>query len=173
MLQNPFGDPFSPGSGPSMSDIFRRRGGAVRAPKKPEAAGEPEPEPETDPESGVEDTAGTESPKEKVILKNPRWEIEAVGFNEETDIAVDVELPEEHAHKTRVDFEIFTAKHSQSDLLKDESKTKEVEELADPLLESHILQDVTFATGKSFPSPAKADALDALVTAIGEWKTKH
>ncbi len=48
-----------------------------------------------------------EKPKPSVILRNPKWEVEKVGFNEETDISVEIELPEEHAYKTKVVFELF------------------------------------------------------------------
>jgi hypothetical protein len=40
--------------------------------------------------------------KPTVILRNPKWEVEKVDFNEETDISVELDLPPEHAHKTRV-----------------------------------------------------------------------
>lgn len=32
---------------------------------------------------------------------NPKWEIEEVGFNEETEISVEAAIPEAHVHKTR------------------------------------------------------------------------
>lgn len=220
MLQDPFGDPFRPGTGSSLSEIFRRRGGGVR-PRKPETAPEAAPQAEVEPESAPEssDEAPEESPGEKAVLRNPKWEIETVGFNEETDISVEVELPETHAHKTRVEFELFaetpdgpeaiskaegtveggkavaripvhmpkfkdefgnllnkvkyffTAKHSESDLLKAPDKTKDVEEMAVPLLESHVVPDIAFATGKSFP--CKPESLKALSASLGEWKKKH
>lgn len=211
MQKDPFGDMF--GLWPGSTGLGLR-GGGYKLPPKP---AEPEPEPETIP--AAETSADPEPLAEKVVLKNPRWEIEKVGFNEETDISVEAELPEVHAHKTRVEFELFaqtpkgpesiskcegtieggkavaripvymprfkdefgnllekvvyyfTAKHSQSDVLKDEKKTKDVEELADPFLESHIVPDVAFATGKSFPG--KPEALKALCARLGEWKAKH
>lgn len=48
-----------------------------------------------------------EKPKPSVILKNPRWKVEKVGFLEETDISVEIEIPSEHALKTKVIFELF------------------------------------------------------------------
>jgi outer membrane protein OmpA-like peptidoglycan-associated protein len=45
--------------------------------------------------------------KDKVVLKNPKWEAADVGFNEETDISVEAELPPSQAHKTKVAFELF------------------------------------------------------------------
>jgi len=48
-----------------------------------------------------------EKKKKQVVLKNPKWEAEKVGFNEETQVSVELELPEEHAHKTKVAFELF------------------------------------------------------------------
>jgi flagellar motor protein MotB len=213
MQKKPFSDHFGSLPGSSWATGFGSMKGAGLA-RKPEAAPEPEPEPELLPVENAE-----KPPVEKVVLKNPLWEIEKVGFNEETDISVEVELPEAHAHKTRVEFELFaqtpngpepiskgegsveggkavarvpvympkfkdefgnllekvvyffTAKHSDSDLLKDADKTKDVEELADPFLESHVVPDVAFATGKSFP--AKPEALKALSARLGEWKSKH
>lgn len=67
----------------------------------------------------------------------------------------------------------FTAKHAQSELLKDERAVKVVDKLANPFLECQILQDVTFATGKSFLSPKNAPALRNMVNRIKEWKEKH
>ena len=206
MLQDPFGDPFRLGSGPSQSEIFKRRGGGVRAPRKSEAAPESEPgqelQPDTAPETAVE--GSEEHASEKVVLKNPKWEVEKVGFNEETDISVEAELPESQAHKTKVEFELFaktpkgpesiskgqgtyrgrdgprrasrsispntrtrtaissprwstTSPPSTANPIscKDETVVKEVDDMADRLIESHILQDVTFATGKSFISPGR------------------
>ncbi len=226
MNLDPFGDPFKLGAGLSSSDIFRRpRSGAISRPKKAEPA--PEPESETQPldsEAMDEETAAAEEneqPGEKVVLKNPKWEVEEVGFNEETEISVEAELPESQAHKTKVSFELFaktpdgpesiskcegtiqdgkatgkipvyipqykdaegnllpkveyyfTAKHSASDLLKDESVVKSVDHLADRLIQSHILQDVTFATGKSFISPGHSASLKSMVKRIKEWKKEH
>lgn len=222
MLQNPFGDPFQPGEGPSLSDIFRRRGGGGRRPIKPKTTEGDAQEGEAEEESQVpEESTQDKSTPEKIILKNPKWDVEKVGFNEETDISVEAEVPESQAHKTRVEFELFaktpegtesiakcqgtikagmakarmpvyiprfkdelgnllskveyffTAKHSLSDLLKDENVVKQVDHLAERFLECHILQDVTFATGKSFLSPRNASALKTMVTRIKDWKSKH
>ena len=228
MLANPFDDPFRAHSGPSTPDIFRRhRGGGISRPRKQEAASDAESDSESGdlvPDEGVEQEdvhKPEEKPAEKVILRNPKWEIETVGFNEETEISVEADLPESQAHKTRVEFELFaetpngpesiskgqgniqsgravckipvyipqfkdefgnflnkvkyffTAKHSASDPLKDEAVSKDIEEMADRLLECHILQDITFATGKSRVSPKHTPALKDMVARIKEWKQKH
>src|SRR5690606_30786328 len=144
------------------------------------------------------------APSEKVILRNPKWEVEKVGFNEETDISVEAVLPEAYAHKTRVEFDLFAktpdgpesssrcqgyiesgtahrripahipndrdadghvlqkvgycfaARHSESDPLAGSKAPKLVDEMAERVLACHILQDVTFATGKSFLRPKNA-----------------
>jgi outer membrane protein OmpA-like peptidoglycan-associated protein len=228
MNLNPFDDPFKVGFSVNTSNIFQRpRSGAVSRPKKPEPKPESEPEPVADNGEQEEAAQEEEAPKEKVVLKNPVWEVEDVGFNEETDISVEAELPESQKHKTKVDFELFakipegddpvggkesiskaqgaieggkakgkipvyipqykdedgnlmtkveyyfTAKHSASDLLEDNSKTKVVDHMADRLIQSHILQDVTFATDKSFLSPKNAPALMSMTARIKEWKEKH
>ena len=48
-----------------------------------------------------------EKKKAAVVLRNPKWEVEKVGFNEEARVSVELELPPEHAHKTKVAFELF------------------------------------------------------------------
>lgn len=55
----------------------------------------------------VEVAPGPEKKKASVILSNPKWEVEKVGFNEETQVSVELELPENIAHKTKVAFELF------------------------------------------------------------------
>lgn len=50
----------------------------------------------------------------------------------------------------------FTAKHSLSDLLNGSKSPKTVDEMAERLIESHILQDLTFAFDKSFLHPRHA-----------------
>lgn len=213
-----FGDPFKVGFSLS-TDVFRRpRTGGGRAFKKPEPAAEAEPEPLAD--DGTVDDSAEEKEKNKVVLKNPKWEIEKVGFNEETDISVDATIPEGES-KTKVSFELFaktpngpeniskadanaesgkakakipvympqfkdeegnllskveyyfTAKHSLSDLLKDESVVKVVDHMADLLIDCHILDDVTFATDKSQVRPGQAAVLKTLCDRIKEWKEKH
>ena len=130
-------------------------------------------------------------------------------------------VPEAHAHKTRVAFELFaktptgperisqaegqikegkalakvpvyipqyrdeegnllavveyyfTAKHSMSDLLSDDTVVKKVDHLADRLIKSHILQNVTFGYDRSFLRPAKAPQLKALCEEIKAWKEEH
>lgn len=220
MLQDPFGDPFRLGTGPSLSEIFRRRGGGVRI-RKPEAGTDEEAEPAPTTASDPAEKASDEPSGDKVVLKNPKWDIEKVGFNEETDISVEAVLPESQSHKTKVEFELFaktpegvesiskgqghiergrakaripvyipkyrdeegnllpmvefffSAKHSQSDLCKDEKAAKVIDGMADHLIESHILPDLTFATGKSFLHPRQAEALKSLVGRIKEWKSRH
>ena len=162
-----------------------------------------------------------EKKKATVVLRNPKWEVEKVGFNEETQVSVELELPPEHAHKTKVAFELFaktpkgperigqgdgkaeggkaigtvpvyiptckdedgnrmqkaeyyfTAKHSESDLLDGSKVIKLVDEMADRLIKSHILQDVTFGFDKSFLHPSQASALKAMCDAIGKWREEY
>jgi|GEM_PF-2128482 len=174
------------------------------------------------PETAPEKVAEPEPPKkEKVVLSNPQWEKAKPGFNEETPISVDVLLPEEHAYKTRVTFELFAktpkgpesicsgeahakdgkaicpipiyipkykdeegnrprqveyyfiAKHSEAEPLDSSESPKVVEEMADKVLEMHILQNVTFATGKSFVRTSEANDLKALGQEVKSWKGKH
>jgi outer membrane protein OmpA-like peptidoglycan-associated protein len=67
----------------------------------------------------------------------------------------------------------FVARHSEAEPL-DASKTpKQVDEMADRVLETHILQNVTFATGKSFIRTSEAGDLKALGVAVRDWKAKH
>ncbi len=165
--------------GPEPGGIYRLR--------KPEAASEGAADSERDslvpydqgePEASPE---AMEKPADKVILRNPKWEVETVGFNEETEISVEAELPESQAHKTKVESGnllnkvkyFFTAKHSASDLLKADTAFKVVDQMAIRLFESHILEDITFATGKSQIRASQAEALKTLVDRIRAWKTRH
>lgn len=75
-------------------------GGGGRRPAPP-----PE-EPEAALPLETEPTAPPEEKKAKVILRNPKWEAEDVGFNEETEISVEAEIPPEFAAKTAVQFEL-------------------------------------------------------------------
>lgn len=105
MNQDPFSDPFKTGLGQSStSDIFStqlRRGGGSRRPAKPAGNADPDAaEPEQVPVEEAEKPV-------KVLLRNPKWETETVGFNEEADISVEVQLPEEHKNKKKVIFELF------------------------------------------------------------------
>jgi outer membrane protein OmpA-like peptidoglycan-associated protein len=159
--------------------------------------------------------------KEKVILSNPQWGAAKPGFNEETPISVDVLLPEEHAIKTKITFELFAktpkgsesicsgeahakdgkatcsipvyipaykdesgnrmqkveyyfiAKHSEAEPLDGSAAPKVVDEMAERVLETHILQNVTFVTGKSFIRASEAADLKALGQAVKDWKSKH
>ncbi len=228
MNLDPFGDPFRLSAGFSPADLFRkpRYGGGVRAPKKPEPAPaeEPAPEPLSDGSEDAESSPAKEAtPAEKAVLSNPKWEVEDVGFNEETEISIEAKIPESQAHKTKVEFELFgktpdgpesiskaqgnvadgkakakakipvyipqykdadgnhlpkvdyyfTAKHSASDLFQDDKVVKTVDHMAERHIQSHILQDVTFATGKSFISPVNAPALQSMVGRVKEWKAKY
>lgn len=215
MAINPFMDPFRTGL-VSTTDIFRRaRGGPVRRAKPAEGAlAEAEPEAASPEEDVAPD-------QEKVVLKNPKWEAEEVGFNEETPISVEALLPESHAHKTKVAFELFaktpegperigaaegviendkatcrmpiympqyrdeagellteveywfTAKHSASDLLEDDTVIKKVDRMADLMIESHVINGVTFTTGKSFVRASQKEALKALCESIAGWRDGH
>jgi outer membrane protein OmpA-like peptidoglycan-associated protein len=165
--------------------------------------------------------AAEEKAKPKAAkLSNPQWDADKVGFNEETPISVDVELPPEVAHKKKVAFELFAktpkgperisqgdamekdgkatckipvyipnfrdddgnrlqkveyyflAKHSEADPLDASKSPKVVDEMADRLIESHILPDITFATGSSFLHPDHAAELKGLRESIKAWKKK-
>jgi outer membrane protein OmpA-like peptidoglycan-associated protein len=211
-------DPFkSPGTSKpkSQDEIFvkSKNGGAGRrmAPSEPNEPLEMSP-PEAAPEP--------EKKKLGAVLRNPQWQAGKVGFNEEAEVSVDLELPEEHSHKTKVSFELFAntpkgperisqgegvakdgkalgkipvyiptfkdedgnplqkveyyflAKHSEAEPLDGSKAPKLVDEMADRLVESHILPDITFATGSSFLRPNQASALKDLCTQIQEWQKK-
>jgi outer membrane protein OmpA-like peptidoglycan-associated protein len=212
-------DPFSsPGAVKSRSsdEIFvkSKHGGLGRraAPLEPlepmeipeaEAAPEPEKKPLT------------------VVLSNPTWEEIKVGFNQETPISAQLELPKEHAHKTKVTFELFAktpqgperisqgegvakdgkalckipvyipqfkdedgnlmpkveyyfvAKHSEAKPLDGSKAPKLVDGMAERLIETHILPDITFATGKSVLHPKHAEALKDMCSRIEAWREKN
>ena len=202
---------------PSFSkEIFakeRSGGGTGRPYRKPEDAEQLE-SPSADP------IAEPEKKTPKVLLRNPKWEADKVGFNEETDISVELELPDEFAHKTKVAFELFAktpkgpqrisqgeghaelgkakctipvyipdykdadgnrmqkveyyfiAKHSESAPLNGEKSPKLVDEMADRLIESHILQDITFGSNKSVLRPSSTAALKVLCSQIKSWRAK-
>lgn len=153
-------------------------------------------------------------------LSNPKWVADKVGFNEETPISVQLDLPPEIAHKTKVSFELFAktpkgpekisqgeanaqdgtavckiplyiptyrdedgnrmqkaeywfnAKHSEASPLDGSKSPKLVDEMADRLIESHILPDITFATAQSFLHPDHAAELKGLRASIDAWKKK-
>lgn len=67
----------------------------------------------------------------------------------------------------------FTVKHSQSDLLDGSKVTKTVEEMAERLIRSHILQDLTFAFDRSFLRPAQAPLLKELCSQIKSWREQN
>ncbi len=161
-----------------------------------------------------------EKKKLSVVLRNPKWESQKVGFNEEAEISVELELPEENSHKTKVSFELFAntpkgperisqgdgvakegkascklpiyipsfmdedgnrlekveyyflAKHSQAEPLDGSKAPKLVDEMAERLVESHILPDINFAIGSSFLHPRHAAELKTLVASIQEWQKK-
>ncbi len=85
----------------SKDDIFvKPKGGGLGRSSKPVEA-----EPlDMAPEPVVADPVAE---KAKVVLRNPAWDSADVGFNEEADISVEVELPPEHAAKKKVVFELF------------------------------------------------------------------
>jgi outer membrane protein OmpA-like peptidoglycan-associated protein len=200
----------------SVDEIFvkSKNGGLGRR-----AAPAESPEPMEIPPAEV--ASEPEKKKASVVLRNPKWEVEKVGFNEETQVSVELDLPPEHAHKTKVAFELFartpngperisqgegkadggkavgtvpvyiptykdedanrmqkveyyfTAKHSESDLLDGSKAPKIIDEMAERLIKSHVLQDVTFGTGKSFVHPKQAPALKSMCDAIGKWRKEY
>ncbi len=106
------GDAFNP---KAPDDIFTKPkpkfggGGSGNGGGGTGRARRPEPEPELEPlDIPIEPVAPEpEKPKPSVTLRNPKWEVEKVGFNEETDISVEVDLPEKIAHRTKIAFELF------------------------------------------------------------------
>jgi outer membrane protein OmpA-like peptidoglycan-associated protein len=195
----------------TFDEFKKKSAGRIR---RPEPATPPEPDlpPETAPEPGKKE--------KRAVLRNPKWETDKVGFNEETDVSVEVELSPEVAHKKKVTFELFAktpqgperisqaegmekdgkafckipvyipnykdedgnrmpkveyyflARHSEADPLDGSNAPKVVDEMADRLIESHILPDITFATGSSFLHPDHASELKAMRANIKEWKKK-
>ncbi|MBW8886849.1 MAG: peptidoglycan-binding protein [Fibrobacteres bacterium] len=67
----------------------------------------------------------------------------------------------------------FIARHSEAEPLDGSKAPKVVDEMADRVLEMHILQNLTFATGKSFIRASEAGDLKALGQAVQDWKAKH
>lgn len=196
-----------------LGEMVPKLGRAFRPAKVDDAVPFDAPPPEKAPEP--------EKKKKPASLRNPKWETEKVGFNEETEISVEVELPPEVAHKKKVSFELFAstpkgperisqgegmekdgkaackiavyipnyqdedgnrlrkveyffkASHSEAEPLDGSKSPKLVDEMADRVLEMHILENVTFATGKSFVRTSEAKDLKALGEAVKEWKAKH
>ena len=168
-----------------------------------------------------ETLAEPEENKPKVTLRNPKWEADDVGFNEETEISVEAEIPPELANKTAVLFELsakapsgperisqadgfiedgkaktmipvfqpqyreedgsipskveyqFTAKHSHSDLLKDEKAIRIVDHMAGQVIDTHILQDITFALDKSFVRTQEVAPIKEMFQRIKAWQQDH
>ena len=144
-----------------------------------------------------------------------------MGFNEDAEISVDLELPDDCAHKTRVTFELFAktpkgperisqsegvskngkaiakipvyipnytdadgnrlrkveyyfiAKHSEAEALDGSQSPKLVDEMAKPFLKSHILPDITFATGTSCLHPSQAVSLRVMCGRVKDWREQH
>ncbi len=67
----------------------------------------------------------------------------------------------------------FIAKHSEAEPLDGSKAPKMVDEMAERVLETHIIQNVTFVTGKSFIRASEATDLKALGQAVKDWKGKH
>ncbi len=232
---NPMSDPFKSWDAfnpKAPEDIFTKpnpkagakgRMGGVGGGGGGSRARQPEPEPELEPlDIPVEPIApAPEKPEPSVTLRNPKWEIEKVGFNENTDISIEVDLPEKIAHRTKITFELFaktpdgpcrivqgeahakegkalccipvyipsykdakgnrlqkvdyyfTAKHTESALLDGSKKTKLVDEMAERLIETHIVPNQIFASGKSFLHPKYATELKDMCAKIKVWRDKH
>jgi flagellar motor protein MotB len=223
MNTNPFAN-FNSSLNPSApDDIFIKPkaggGGGMGRTRKPEPATHAGAEPLDIPLEPI--APESEKPKPSVILRNPKWEIEKVGFNEETDISVEIELPRALKDRNKVTFELFaktpkgpepmlkgegyadfgkaicripiyiskykdadgnrmpkveyyfTAKHSESALLDGSKVTKVINEMAERLIESHILPDFHFAVNESFLDPKLADSLKAMCAEIKAWRKKH
>lgn len=97
-------NPFASGNkGKSSQDeifIKSKSGGAGR---RPVPSDMPEPMDMSAPEAASE----PEKEVKSVTLSNPQWVGGKIGFNEEAEVSVELALPEAHAHKTRVTFELF------------------------------------------------------------------
>jgi outer membrane protein OmpA-like peptidoglycan-associated protein/peptidoglycan hydrolase-like protein with peptidoglycan-binding domain len=209
------GNPEPPKEAPPTA---KRLGGAG-AGKKPSASSAPAEK--TEEALPLETAAEPKDKKPKVILRNPKWEAEDVGFNEETEISVEAEIPPELATKTAVLFELsakapsgperisqadgfvedgkaktmipvfqpqyreedgsvpakveyqFTAKHSHSDLLKDDKAIRIVDHMAERVIDTHILQDITFALDKSFVRAQECEPIKEMFRRIRAWQEDH
>ncbi|GEM_PF-5727973 len=72
----------------------------------------------------------------------------------------------------KVDY-FFFATHSLIAPAGHPSPTKTVNGMAERVIKSHIIQNVTFTTNKCFLSPDQSPALKAMCTVIGEWRKEH
>jgi len=201
-----------------FSDIDRRLGSGPRPKSNDDVSGGSD---GFQADASAASATGEDKPKPKSArLFNPKWETEKVGFNEESPISVELELPPEVAHKKRVTFELFArtpkgperisqgeamaeggkatfkipvyipnfrdedgnnlqrveyyfiARHSEAEPLDGSKAPKVVDEMAERVIESHLLPDITFAVGSSFLYPEQAAELNALRKAIQGWKQK-
>lgn len=75
-------------------------------------------------------------------------------------------------HLTRVEY-FFTAQHSDSDLLEDDNAVLVVDHMAERLIASHVLEELTFATGRSFPRPGLSQRLKSLGETVRSWAKQH
>ena len=67
----------------------------------------------------------------------------------------------------------FNSKHSESEALDGSKAPKLVDELAERLLQCHVLPDVTFGTGKCFIHPKQAATLKSLCDTIKAWQKEN
>lgn len=107
MTTNPFENPFDRGFDFPLQEMFSKpKGIGMRRP-----AAKPDPAPEATTVSAFEPAEETreEFQAPRVILKNPRWESDRVGFNEEASISIEAEDSPSLASKTRVIFELFAS----------------------------------------------------------------
>lgn len=80
---------------------------------------------------------------------------------------------DEHGNPLRTVEYYFFARHSEADPLDASKSPKRVDEMADRVLEMHILQNLTFATGKSFIRTSEAGDLKTLGQAVKEWRVNR
>ena len=73
---------------------------------------------------------------------------------------------------TRVEYQ-FTAKHSHSDLLKDDKAIRIVDHMAGQVIDTHILQDITFALDKSFVRTQEVAPIKEMFQRITVWQEDH
>jgi ribosome-binding factor A len=67
----------------------------------------------------------------------------------------------------------FTAKHTESALLDGSKAPRIIDEMAERLIESHILPDLTFVFDKTFLHPKHAVALKDMCAKIKAWWEKN
>ncbi len=91
---------------------------------------------------------------------------------EPLDMAPAEAAPDEDGNPMQTVEYYFTAKHSEADPLDGSKSPKVVDEKADRVIESHVVEGATFAFDSSFLHPDQAPKLKGMCTQIGEWRKK-